>query len=157
MASRQTVTKSQLDGAQRILGSLQREISAEFIGLVSTTGVSLLTLEPSGFIDADTLASLAASSFAATQQLALIMNETEFTVMFHEGSDLNIHIALVAPCVLLVVCFRRAADIGKVRVISKRSRSALATALGPDAACPTDAGADRRGDDDDVAVESVED
>ena len=66
--------------------------------------------------DTLSLASLAASSFAATQQLAAVLNEREFTLLFHEGRDSNLHVAQVTDQVLLVITFGRETQVGKVRL-----------------------------------------
>lgn len=129
MSNRQTVGKSQIVDAERILRTLQHEISADFIGLVSTSGVSLIALKSSGVADTDALASLSAGSFAATRQLARMMDETEFNAIFYEGSELNIQIAEVNDKSLLVICFRRDTEMGKVRLISRRAIGALSVAL----------------------------
>ena len=121
----QIIKKSQVDAANRVLTQLRQAVSPEFLGLVSTSGHPISIYASLDMLDADAIGSLAASSFAATRLLAHMMNEAEFTVMFHEGSDLNVHIAQVSEEVLLVVCFSRAAEIGKVRLISKKAASAL--------------------------------
>jgi len=129
VSSRQTVGRSQIEDAERILRTLQHEISADFIGLVSTSGVSLIALKSSGVADTDALASLSAGSFAATRQLARMMDETEFNAIFYEGSELNIQIAEVNDETLLVICFRNDTEMGKVRLISRRAIGALTLAM----------------------------
>lgn len=71
------------------------------------------------------LASLAASSFAATQQLAAILDEREFTLLFHEGKDSNLHVAQVTDRVLLVLAFGHETQVGKVRLYTSRAVTAL--------------------------------
>lgn len=110
---------------------MRAAINPEFIGIISTRGLPVTVLTVSSDIDVDALSSLAASSFAATSQLARITEENEYAVMFHEGSDTNIHISRVTNGYLLVIIFARASDIGKVRIISKRAHVALAAALEP--------------------------
>ncbi|MHB1325076.1 MAG: hypothetical protein ACYDGS_05585 [Thermoleophilia bacterium] len=83
-------------------------------------------------VDADALASLSASSFAATRQLAMMMEDPEFTVMFHEGSELNITIAQITHDILLVMCFRNSSEIGRVRLLTGRAVATLAKVFGPE-------------------------
>ena len=79
------------------------------------------------------LASLAASSFAATQQLARILDENEFTLLFHEGRGLNLHVSQVTDQVLLIVTFGRETQVGKVRLYSQRAIEVLRQIFeGPD-------------------------
>ena len=72
------------------------------------------------------LASLAASSFAATQQLAKILDENVFRyLLFHEGKGLNLHVSKVTDQVLLIVTFGHATQVGKVRLYTQRAIEVL--------------------------------
>ena len=125
MSTRQIISKSQAEAAEQVLLKLRLAVLPEFLGLISTSGHAISVYSEPGMADRDAIGSLAASSFAATRMLAHLMNGGEFTVMFHEGSDLNVHIAQVSDDVLLVVCFSKAAEIGKVRLISRKAVEAL--------------------------------
>lgn len=129
MNLKQTVNEYQYNMARDILLRLQAAISPDYLGLISTDGHSIIALPSPGFTDTDAVASLAAGSYAATRQLAQIVSDTEFTMMFHEGDQINVHIAQVSDRVLLVVCFKRATEIGKVRLLTNRALGALADAL----------------------------
>ncbi|GBE57420.1 Roadblock/LC7 domain protein [bacterium BMS3Abin01] len=129
MSQKQTVNEYQFKMAQHILQQLREAISPDYLGLVSTNGHSILSLASPGFVDTDAVASLAASSYAATRQLARLLTDSDFTMMFNEGKRLNVHIAQVSDNVLLVVCFRRVASIGKVRVLTNRAIGALSDAI----------------------------
>lgn len=144
MGRQHTISKSQIDAASLILDRLRTALAPEFLGLVSTDGHPITVIGPSDPANADSLASLTAGSFAATKQLAGIMNDSEFTLMFHEGSRLNIHIAQVSDEILLVICFHKATQLGKVRLMARRALNALASALEPASAMPE---ADGRGKD----------
>jgi predicted regulator of Ras-like GTPase activity (Roadblock/LC7/MglB family) len=125
LSRRITIEKDHLDRANGILAKLQREFSADFLGLVSTGGHAISIFWSSDRIDLDAICSLAASSFAATRQLAKLMESDEVTLMFHEGTDLNVHISQVSDDMLLVVCSQKSAEIGKVRLISRKAVHAL--------------------------------
>ena len=64
----------------------------------------------------DSIAALVAGSFAATKQVAQLLGETEFSVLFHQGKNENIHIALVAERALVVVIFDDRTTLGMVRL-----------------------------------------
>lgn len=130
MIHKQTIYVSQLRAADLVLEKLRRALAPEFLGLVSTSGHTLSVTVIPECLDPDVFASLAASSFAASSQLARVMNETAFTVMFQEGNNLNVHIAQVLENILLVVCFQKSTQIGKVRLITAHAAKPLAQALG---------------------------
>jgi predicted regulator of Ras-like GTPase activity (Roadblock/LC7/MglB family) len=129
VSQKHTVNKYQFSIADGILRHLEDAISPEYLGLVSTNGHSILSLSSPGFIDTDAVASLAASSYGATRQLARLLSESDFTMMFNEGKRFNVHIAQVSHDVLLVVCFRRVSDIGKIRMLTNRAIGALADVI----------------------------
>ncbi|MHB1390759.1 MAG: roadblock/LC7 domain-containing protein [Thermoleophilia bacterium] len=125
MKNRLIIDTQQLNDANRILNGLRQSISPEFLGLISTSGHPISIYSSPAMVDADAIGSLAAGSYGATRMLAHLMNGAEFTVMFHEGSDLNVHITQVSEQVLLVVCFSKTAEIGRVRLLSKKATVAL--------------------------------
>lgn len=129
MSKSKTLQKEQVEAATAVLEQLRTNLAPEFLGLISTDGHLISVVASSALTDSDSIASLAASSFAATRQLARVMNDAEFTVMFHEGNELNVHIAQAADDVLLVICFHKATQIGKVRLVSSRAHEALKRAL----------------------------
>lgn len=129
MTLKQTYSVTQINNAKNILDKLRTAVTPEYIGLISSEGHSIISEASPGFVDSEVLASLVAGSFAATRQMAKLVCDGEFTMMFHEGDRLIIHIAQISDKVLLVLCFRTVADIGKVRLITRRAIKALAYAL----------------------------
>ena len=67
-------------------------------------------------VDTTSLASLTAGNVAATDGLAKLIGEKEFSILFHEGEKDNIHISLVAQRVILVVIFDERSSLGLVRL-----------------------------------------
>ncbi|NLT34615.1 MAG: hypothetical protein GXX83_01785 [Gaiellales bacterium] len=109
----------------QILNDLHASSGVRFISIVSTSGQPITCSPADAQSDMLSLASLAASSFAATQQLAAVLNEREFTLLFHEGRNSNLHVAQVTDRVLLVVAFGRDTQVGKVRLYTARAIEAL--------------------------------
>lgn len=126
-----TLQKAQIEAATEVLERLRVVLGPEFLGLVSTDGHLITVTTGSDRTQEDAVASLAASSFAATRQLARMMDDSEFTVVFQEGNELNVHIAQVSDDVLLVICFHKATQIGKVRLMSGSVLESLRLALAP--------------------------
>jgi predicted regulator of Ras-like GTPase activity (Roadblock/LC7/MglB family) len=77
-------------------------------------------------INTDNLAALVAGSFAATREVAKLLGETEFSVLFHQGVSENIHVSLVGERALVVIVFDNRTTLGMVRVTAEQ----LATKLG---------------------------
>ena len=79
------INDRQLDRCDDLLQKLKEVSGSSFLALISTSGQPITTASDEYHPETLSLASLAASSFAATQQLARILDESEFTLLFHEG------------------------------------------------------------------------
>lgn len=77
----------------------------------------------------DSIAALVAGSFAATKQVAQLLGETEFSVLFHQGKSENIHIGLVAERALVVVIFDDRTTLGMVRLYADELTQKLSDTL----------------------------
>jgi predicted regulator of Ras-like GTPase activity (Roadblock/LC7/MglB family) len=119
------INDSQLDRCDELLARLKEASGSTFLALISTSGQPITTASDAYHPETLSLASLAASSFAATQELARILDESEFTLLFHEGRALNLHVAQVTDQVLLVVTFGQETQVGKVRLYTKRAIEVL--------------------------------
>jgi predicted regulator of Ras-like GTPase activity (Roadblock/LC7/MglB family) len=119
------INDRQLDLCDDLLRKLKVVSGSSFLALISTSGQPITTASDEYHPETLSLASLAASSFAATQQLAAILNETEFTLLFHEGKALNLHVSQVTDQVLLIVTFGRETQVGKVRLYTQRAIDVL--------------------------------
>lgn len=77
----------------------------------------------------DSIAALVAGSFAATKQVANLLGEAEFTVLFHQGKQEHIHIGLVAERALVVVIFDDRTTLGMVRLYAEELTTKLSATL----------------------------
>ena len=127
MASRKglVINDRQLDLCDDLLQKLKAVSGSSFLALISTSGQPITTASDDYHPETLSLASLAAGSFAATQQLAKILDESEFTLLFHEGKSLNLHVSQVNPQVLLIVTFGHETQVGKVRLYTQRAIEVL--------------------------------
>ena len=119
------INDRQLDRCDDLLQKLKEVSGSSFLALISTSGQPITTASDEYHPETLSLASLAASSFAATQQLAKILDENEFTLLFHEGKGLNLHVSQVTDQVLLIVTFGRETQVGKVRLYTQRAIEVL--------------------------------
>ncbi len=66
--------------------------------------------------EADLISALVAGAFAATQQLANVLGEKEFTAIFHQGVKKSIFISSVGEEVLLLALFSDNTNAGLVKM-----------------------------------------
>jgi predicted regulator of Ras-like GTPase activity (Roadblock/LC7/MglB family) len=127
------INDRQLDRCDELLQKLKDVSGSSFLALISTSGQPITTASDQYHPETLSLASLAASSFAATQQLASILEEKEFTLLFHEGRSSNLHVSQVSDQVLLIITFGRETQVGKVRLYTQRAIEVLRPIFeGPD-------------------------
>lgn len=119
------INDDQMQMIDGVLAKLQRVAGSNFVALISTSGQPITTAPAD--VDADTLslAALAAGSFAATRQLAEVLNEREFTLLFHEGRESNLHVMQVTEQILLLITFGHDTQVGRVRLYTSRALEVL--------------------------------
>ena len=72
-------------------------------------------------LDTTALAALLAGSFASTKEIAKLVGEPEFSVLFHQGKKDHIHMSIVGERSILVVIFDDRTTIGMVRLYAKET------------------------------------
>ena len=113
---------------QKISQALQRlleDASAKLVFLVDKNGQQIAAVGDMASLDTTSLASLTAGNVAATDGLARLIGEKEFSILFHEGEKDNIHISIVARRVILMVIFDDRASLGLVRLRVRRATAEL--------------------------------
>lgn len=116
------------DEFRKIKDSLQRlasDSNANVVFLVDKNGQQIAAVGDLTTLDTTSLASLTAGNVAATDGLARLIGEREFSILFHEGERDNIHISIVAQRVILVVIFDERTSLGLVRLRVRRAMSEL--------------------------------
>src|SRR6201988_81385 len=103
------------------LRRLQVDSNAKIVFLVDKNGQQIAAHGDMRGVDATSLASLTAGNVAATDGLAKLIGEREFSVLFHEGQQDHIHISIVAKRAILVVIFDDRSSLGLVRLRVKRA------------------------------------
>ena len=101
-----------LDGA---LQALIARSEASMAMLIDKAGFLITQAGDTIQYDTTTLAALAAGSFAATQGMASLTRETNFTSLFQQGDTSNLLILTVDENCLLVVVFQAQITAGVVK------------------------------------------
>jgi len=119
------IHEEQIEKIEKTLSRLIRDAQAKCVLLVDKDG-HLITRE--GFtqsLDTTALAALLAGSFASTREIARLVGEPEFSVLFHQGKKDHIHITLVGERTILAVIFDDRTTIGMVRLYAKEASENL--------------------------------
>lgn len=107
------------------ISKLRVDANAKVVFLVDKNGQQIAAHGEIENLDTTSLASLTAGNVAATDGLARLIGEKEFSILFHEGEKDNIHISLVAQRVILVVIFDEKSSLGLVRLRVKKASQEL--------------------------------
>lgn len=103
------------------LRRLRQDANAKAVFLIDKNGQQIAAAGEIEEFDTTSLASLTAGNVAATDGLAKLIGEREFSVLFHEGQQEHIHISIVAKRAILVVIFDDRSSLGLVRLRVKRA------------------------------------
>ena len=114
---------------QRVLRKLRSESEASVVLLVDKNGQRIASVGDVEALDMTALASLTAGNVAATDGLARILGEREFSVLLHEGEKENIHVSIVGRRVILVVIFSERSSLGLVRLRVRQAAAELDVAF----------------------------
>ena len=110
---------------KQIISKLRIDANAKVVFLVDKNGQQIAAHGDIENLDTTSLASLTAGNVAATDGLARLIGEREFSILFHEGEKDNIHISIVAQRVILVVIFDEKSSLGLVRLRVKKASNEL--------------------------------
>jgi predicted regulator of Ras-like GTPase activity (Roadblock/LC7/MglB family) len=113
-----------------ILDSLRHDSNSKFVFLMDRNGQAIASSGVVGNADPSALASLAAGNVAATEGLAGLIGEDEFSALFHEGQNDSLHLSLIANKVILLVIFDMHSSLGLVRLRVEQRMGELEAAVG---------------------------
>jgi predicted regulator of Ras-like GTPase activity (Roadblock/LC7/MglB family) len=123
------VYEEEFDRINSILSRLWVDANAKIVFLVDKNGQQIAAKGDFEKLDVTSLASLTAGNVAATDGLARLIGEKEFSILFHEGEKDNIHISIVAQRLILVVIFDERSSLGLVRLRVRKSAAELEEVL----------------------------
>lgn len=112
-----------------LLEKLRQDSSGRVVFLIDKNGQQIGSAGDLAGLDPTSLASLAAGNVAATDGLAKLLGEKEFSVLFHEGEHDNLHISLVGGRAILVVIFDEHSSLGLVRLRVRKATGEIAVVL----------------------------
>ena len=113
---------------QRLEEGLRRllyDANARAVLLIDKNGQQIAASGEVDTFDTTSLASLTAGNVAATDGLAKLIGEREFSVLFHEGQRDHIHISIAARKAILLVIFDDRSSLGLVRLRVRRANQEL--------------------------------
>lgn len=80
-------------------------------------------------IDTTSISALVAGSFASTREVARMLGEEEFSVIFHQGKKESIHVSLIGERCMGVIIFDDRTTVGMVRIFAQELSDKLGKVL----------------------------
>lgn len=114
-----SIGPGELNSLDRLLNSFLSETSARCAAVMDRSGRLLVARGDTSELDQVSFASLAAADFAASDQLATLLGEEEFSSLYHHGQRRSIFLADVAGIAILAALFDNRTTLGMVRIKTK--------------------------------------
>ena len=105
----------------KYLGEFLKLSKAKCAMLIDKEGHMVTRVGEVHDLDLDTISALVAGSFAATKEMARLLGESEFTIMFHQGARDSIQLQLVGDRTLMAVLFDERTNMGLVRFYAQET------------------------------------
>jgi predicted regulator of Ras-like GTPase activity (Roadblock/LC7/MglB family) len=125
----EAVTESQSRVLHEAVLDLMLEAEAAAVILCDSGGNILTNTSWQDQEHVESVAALAAGSFAATQALASLAGEARFNSVAHEGASSSVYIQRIANEFLLVVQFGTSTSLGLVKLYAEKAELAIAGLL----------------------------
>lgn len=104
---------------ETLLGGFVGEATVRCAMLCDRTGRMLSVAGDVSGLDQTTFASLASADFSASDQLAALLGEEEFTSLYHHGAHRSMFLADIGGVAILAVLFDTRTTLGMVRIKTK--------------------------------------
>lgn len=114
----------ELSEIREVADRLHQDSRARTILIIDKNG-QLIAASGDHDLDTTSLSSLVAGNVAATDGIARLIEEKEFTGQFHEGKETSVHMTIVARRIILVVLFDKNTTQGLVRLRVKKANESL--------------------------------
>ena len=110
------LTKNEIRKLERIISERLLDSGAEHVIVVDLSGNLLMQCGSLEMDDIFSLAALSAANFAATAEIAKLIGEEDFTLLFHKGDKRNIHFSRLAKDYLIITLFNDNVSLGLIRL-----------------------------------------
>ena len=110
----------------RCLSKMVASSAAHCVFLIDRSGQLIAHSGNPLTVDVAALSALTAANFGATAEIAKLLGEDEFNLLFHKGKKENIYFSAVGEHLIVVIIFDQKTSLGLVRLrVNKASRELL--------------------------------
>jgi predicted regulator of Ras-like GTPase activity (Roadblock/LC7/MglB family) len=105
---------------ERCLDTMISSSGAHCALLIDRSGQLIASSGDPSTLDVIALSALTAANFGATAEIARLLGEEEFAVLFHKGKNENVHFSTVGPEFIMVTLFDDRTTLGLVRLRTEK-------------------------------------
>jgi len=98
------------------LGKMVMSSAAHCVFLIDRSGQLIAHSGNPSTVDVAALSALTAANFGATAEIAKLLGESEFNLLFHKGKKENIYFSAVGEHLIVVTIFDHKTSLGLVRL-----------------------------------------
>ena len=124
------LTKNDIGRLERIISDQLLDSGAEHVVLTDLSGNLIMERGSLQMEDIFSLAAVSAANFAATAEIARLIGEEDFTLLFHKGGKRNVHFSRLANDYLIITLFNDNVSLGLIRLKLGSAISELAVVFG---------------------------
>jgi predicted regulator of Ras-like GTPase activity (Roadblock/LC7/MglB family) len=111
------ITKKDLEKIEGCLGKMVTASFAHSVLLIDRSGQLIAQQgETPPDLDVMSLSALTAANFGATAEIARLLGEEEFTLLFHKGKSENVYFSSVGENTIMVTLFDDKTSLGVIRL-----------------------------------------
>jgi len=111
------LTKRDLEKIEGCLGKMVTASLAHSVLLIDRSGQLIAQQgETPPDLDVMSLSALTAANFGATAEIARLLGEEEFTLLFHKGKSENVYFSSVGENTIMVTLFDDKTSLGVIRL-----------------------------------------
>ena len=119
MATLPQLIEEDVQELSRVLQELLMKTDASVAMVIDKGGFLITETGEKHSIDTTTLAALSAASFAATQGIASLVNESNFTSVYQQGESYSLLVLNVDEYCLLTIVFKAHISVGAVKYFAE--------------------------------------
>ena len=110
------ITKKDIEKINLCLNKMVLSSLAHSVLLIDRSGQLITQHGNTPDIDILSLSALTAANFGATAEIARILGEEEFTLLFHKGRRENVYFTAIGGDVIMVILFDDTTSLGLIRL-----------------------------------------
>jgi predicted regulator of Ras-like GTPase activity (Roadblock/LC7/MglB family) len=115
------VTREQILQLESIVGKELLDAGADHVIIVDMSGNLIMQQGSMHMEDIFSLAALSAANFAATAEIAKLIGEEDFSLLFHKGDKRNIHFSRLGREHIIITLFDERVSLGLIRLKLNRA------------------------------------